>query len=93
MRENHTDEVAYALHPCPRCLIREMADQAETYRSLRECIDNLDIDIKAPAPLYEERLGVCRECGLLFQGMCRGCGCYVELRAAVAGNVCPYDKW
>ena len=25
--------------------------------------------------------------------MCRACGCYVQLRAAVKGQNCPYEKW
>ncbi len=78
---------------CRRCLTRELAGQEELYRSLREYIDNLDMDMKAPSALYEERLGACRACELLLQGMCRGCGCYVELRAAIAQNSCPYGKW
>lgn len=78
---------------CKRCLLRDMAGQEEYFRTLREYIENLDVDIKAPAPLYESRLAVCRGCGFLLEGMCRSCGCYVELRAAVAGNACPRECW
>ena len=78
---------------CRRCLIRDMADQGEYFRTLREHIENLDVDVKAPDELYEERLRVCRECDLLLEGMCRSCGCYVELRAAVRKNACPRKKW
>lgn len=78
---------------CRRCLTREMAGQEEYFASLREYIENLDMDIKAPASLYEERLSVCKECDLLFQGMCRTCGCYVELRAAISRNACPNHHW
>lgn len=81
------------LRLCRKCLIRDMAGQEEYFRSLREYIENLDADIKASDSLYEDRLNVCRECGMLLEGMCRRCGCYVELRAAVAGNKCPADKW
>ena len=81
------------LRVCKRCLIRDMADQEEYFRSLREYIDNLDIDIKSPDSLYEERLALCRECEMLLQGMCRKCGCYVELRAALTQNVCPAKQW
>ena len=28
-----------------------------------------------------------------MDGMCRACGCYVELRAAMRKNACPYEKW
>lgn len=56
-------------------------------------IENLDPDIKTEASLYEERLAVCKECERLADGMCRGCGCFVEMRAAVTKNACPYEKW
>lgn len=87
--EQSTDK----LRICRRCLTRDMAGQEEYFRTLRDYIENLDIDIKAPEALYEERLSACRECDMLFQGMCRKCGCYVELRAAVKNNACPGKRW
>lgn len=81
------------LRACKRCLTRELAGQEETFRNLWECIENLDPEQKASEAVYEERLGKCKECELLLAGMCRACGCYVELRAAVGKNVCPRKKW
>lgn len=81
------------LRLCRKCLTRELAGQEETYRTIREYIDNLDPDAKADEGLYEERLDVCKECEMLLQGMCRSCGCYVELRAAMKKNTCPRKKW
>ncbi len=78
---------------CRKCLTRDMVGKEEYFRSLREYIANLDPDIKADGALYEERLAVCKECDLLLEGMCRICGCYVELRAVVAKNICPRKKW
>lgn len=78
---------------CRRCLTREMAGQEEYFRNLREYIANLDIDIRSDAAEYERRLTLCRECSLLMDGMCRTCGCYVELRAAVDKNCCPNRLW
>lgn len=78
---------------CRKCLTRDMAGQEEYFRSLREYIANLDEDIKAPAALYEERLAICKQCELLLDGMCRSCGCYVELRAVIAERGCPWNKW
>ncbi|MCM1569635.1 MAG: DUF6171 family protein [Roseburia sp.] len=78
---------------CRRCLVREMADSQETFRTLQELIENLSSDVRAEDTLYEYRLQICRQCDRLFAGMCRGCGCYVELRAAVAKNSCPYHNW
>lgn len=81
------------LRLCRRCLTRDMAGQEEYFRSLHEYIANLDSDIRAEEILYEKRLSVCRECDMLLQGMCRKCGCYVELRAAIGTNVCPDKRW
>ena len=78
---------------CRKCLTRDMIGKEDYFRSLREYIANLDPDIKADEALYEERLAVCKECDLLLEGMCRICGCYVELRAVVAKNICPRKKW
>ena len=90
MRE---DEDTRNLRICKRCLTREMEGQEEYFRSLHDYIANLDPDIKADDTLYEQRLAVCKECELLLQGMCRSCGCYVELRAAIAKNRCPGKRW
>ena len=68
-------------------------DQDEYFKTLQDYIDNLDIDIKAEKDLYEERLDICTMCDLLLEGMCRTCGCYVELRAAISKNYCPNKKW
>lgn len=81
------------LRLCRKCLTRDMIGQEEYFRSLHDYIENLDVDIRAEGALYEERLGICRECDMLFQGMCRKCGCYVELRAAVTKNACPDKMW
>ena len=48
----------------------------------------------------EESERYCRKCELakqygggLEEYLCRACGCYVQLRAAVKGQNCPYEKW
>lgn len=78
---------------CKKCLIREMMDMEATFRTVKEYIDNLDPDVKTPDDLYEDRLSICTECDMLLEGMCRSCGCYVEMRAAAVKNVCPRKKW
>lgn len=77
---------------CRKCLTRDM-DQKEYFENLHTYIANLDEDLKAGEPLYERRLSLCQSCDLLYDGMCRACGCYVELRAVIEKNRCPYDKW
>ena len=49
--------------------------------------------IKTPEEEYERRLSICKECEKLLSGMCRMCGCYVEMRAAIALRDCPGKKW
>lgn len=78
---------------CKRCLTRDMIGQEEYFKSLQEYIANIDPDLKADEALYEKRLAVCTGCELLLEGMCRTCGCYVELRAAMKKNTCPNHKW
>ena len=77
---------------CRKCLTRDM-DKDAYFQTLHTYIANIDDEIKVEKPLYEERLSLCKECDLLADGMCRACGCYVELRAAIRKNGCPYDKW
>lgn len=81
------------LRVCRRCLTRELTDAQEIFQSMRDYIENLDVDIRTPEEAYEARLAVCKACDMLLQGMCRKCGCYVELRAAVRGNACPDELW
>ena len=54
-----------------------------------EYIAQLDPDVKSEEELYEKRLAACKQCGNLVNGMCRVCGCFVEMRAAVKKNSCP----
>lgn len=73
---------------CRKCLLREM-DEGEYFANLYEYIANLDEDVKVNHQEYERRLNLCRGCDNLLNGMCRICGCYVELRAAMKKNSCP----
>lgn len=88
MEQNKED-----LRLCRKCLTRDMIGQEETFRSMWEYIENLDIELKASEQLYEKRLSICKGCDMLLQGMCRKCGCYVEMRAAVGKNFCPGNLW
>lgn len=77
---------------CRKCLTADM-DKEEYFKNLHVYIANLDDDVKANQPLYEKRLVVCKSCDLLADGMCRACGCFVELRAVIDKKSCPYEKW
>ena len=79
-------------YPCRKCLLREM-DQNAYMASLYAYIARLEPEIKADEAVYEARLGICKGCDYLKEGLCGACGCFVELRAVIAKNVCPYQKW
>ncbi|MDR2044618.1 MAG: DUF6171 family protein [Clostridium sp.] len=86
-------EEARPKRPCRKCLTSDMADPEGYFRSLREYLANLDADQTVRTRLYESRLDVCGSCELLLEGLCRACGCYVELRAAMRKHSCPWGKW
>lgn len=70
-------------------------DEEAVFSDMRKYIENLDEDLKVDEKLYQERLAFCRECGSLISGMCRICGCFVEMRAVMKKNSCPGipKKW
>ena len=77
---------------CRRCLLQE-ADPEAYQRDLVSVLARMDSETRTPPAEYERRLGVCRACDRLNAGTCEACGCYVELRAAVRRQKCPYRKW
>lgn len=79
---------------CRRCLTKEMTDAAY-YQNMYDYIKNLEEGLKTPEELYRQRLALCKGCESLLNGMCRVCGCFVEMRAAVRKNGCPgiIKKW
>ena len=91
MEEKETTELTQK-YPCRKCLLREM-DKNTYMENLYSYIARLDPEIKAEENVYENRLAVCKSCNYLKEGMCGACGCFVELRAVIANNVCPYQKW
>lgn len=79
---------------CRKCLTKEMPDSAY-YENMYDYIARLDENIKASEEVYQARLSACKQCDSLLNGMCRVCGCFVELRAAITRNQCPAvsPKW
>lgn len=79
---------------CRKCLIRD-TDQAEYFNNMYDYIRRMPEETKASPQEYERRLAVCRSCSRLQSGMCRICGCFVEMRAAVKVQICPDtpDRW
>jgi len=73
---------------CKKCLLDKLFEEKE-YQHLQDYIKNLDGYIKTEDKEYKERLGICMKCDNLINGMCKVCGCFVEMRAAVRKNYCP----
>ncbi|QHQ63630.1 hypothetical protein Ana3638_04470 [Anaerocolumna sedimenticola] len=79
---------------CRKCLLKDMPENVY-FKNLYDYIETLSEDIKANAAEYERRLNICKECDNLLNGMCRICGCFIELRAVIDKNYCPDidKKW
>lgn len=81
-------ETSRSILGCKRCLVYEMAEAAQ-YQNMYDYINHLDEDVKVSNETYQERLKICKQCENLLAGMCRICGCYVEIRAVIKGKSCP----
>lgn len=79
---------------CKKCLLDKVMGEAE-YKHMKDYISNIDSEIKVTEEDYKNRLNTCIECENLINGMCKLCGCFVEMRAAVKKNYCPdiERKW
>ncbi len=81
--------------PCKKCLLLE-AGESVTYNEIMQYISTLAPENLATDAVCEARLAQCRACGNLLSGMCRKCGCYVEVRARLKGAECPdaeHKRW
>ncbi|MCC8068012.1 MAG: DUF6171 family protein [Clostridiales bacterium] len=76
------------LRICRKCHLYEETEE-EFHAKLETYIANLDEDVRVDQEAYEKRLAICEKCPYIFNGMCRLCGCFVELRAAVKVRKCP----
>lgn len=76
------------LRVCKKCLLREI-DEEKYFADLERYIKDLDPDVRVDQETYESRLLLCGKCEKQINGMCRLCGCYVELRAALKVRKCP----
>lgn len=70
-------------------------DEDDVNRSILEYIKEIPPEKRADESIYKARLQTCKECSELINGMCRKCGCYVELRAIKPEMYCPSEekKW
>lgn len=82
-------------HLCKKCLLLEAGEDA-AFQTVSDYLKTLDKALVVDDNLYSERLSYCKNCDNLISGMCRKCGCYVEIRAALKDKGCPdFDdkKW
>lgn len=79
---------------CPRCGMQALSSN-DYQSSLKSYVEQLDDDIKVSPDIYKLRLEACKSCGHLINGMCRLCGCFVEMRAAKKSLRCPCrpERW
>lgn len=80
---------------CKKCLLLEAGENA-AYETVQAYLDNLDESLRVDDDLYHSRLSQCKDCEFLIAGMCRKCGCYAEIRAALKNKSCAdYNsrKW
>lgn len=73
---------------CRRCLLRDMPEK-ENFQNMYAYINRIPKEDKVSEEVYGARLLICKQCTWLLSGMCRLCGCYVELRAAMNIRSCP----
>ena len=73
---------------CKKCLLREMANE-DMYHRIQRTIDAIPPKLRCSKGEYDARLELCKECEKLIGGMCRVCGCFVEVRAAKKSEHCP----
>lgn len=80
--------------PCKKCLLKDLTKD-KYFESVYEYIESISEELRAPASEYDRRLEACCSCDNLVNGMCKLCGCFVEVRA-IKRNTCCADspkKW
>ena len=77
---------------CHKCLLREAfpADYEKYVASVLAAVPDRE---KAQPQLLAARLEACKNCDRLNNGTCMGCGCLVEIRAAMRAQKCPFGRW
>lgn len=77
---------------CRKCI---HYDNERYFNRLQIYIENIDVSDRVSEDTYKQRLDICCKCANIMNGMCRLCGCFVELRAAMFVQFCPDNpaKW
>jgi len=75
---------------CRICLLKELGEGY--FQNVYEYIESLPDEIKVCEEEYARRLEICCSCKNLVNGMCKICGCFVEVRAVKRLSHCPDTK-
>ena len=80
--------------PCKRCLLKDLSKD-EYFQTVYEYIESINEEVKTPADEYNRRLALCCSCDNLVNGMCKLCGCFVEVRSIKRNAHCADTppKW
>lgn len=73
---------------CKRCLLLEASGKV-TYDEIMAQLEKFDQSELVDYAVFEKRISYCKLCDHLISGMCRKCGCYVEIRARLKNASCP----
>lgn len=73
---------------CKKCLLYEAGEKV-TYDEIMKYVATLDKSDIVSEEEYNNRISYCKICDNLISGMCRKCGCYVEVRARLKDKNCP----
>jgi len=74
---------------CRRCLLSEDSGNKALAQLVTEYLAAIPQEQKVEEDIYTLRLHECKMCDYLLSGMCRVCGCYVEVRAVRHFLHCP----
>jgi len=72
--------------------LSEGLSDKEYHKTVADYISNIPDELKTPEDIYAMRLGQCKKCRYLMNGLCRLCGCFVEIRAASIKSYCPHKN-
>lgn len=94
LRHKHGDKMQIDTDGlCRKCLVPDFFEDKERFLSLS--LARIAPDLRTHQEIYEKRLESCGNCRHLLNGVCRLCGCFIAVRAAVASNTCPdvHSRW
>lgn len=82
-------------HQCKKCLLLQAGENVK-HQEIVDYLLTIPADEKVSDDEYSHRIAKCLDCQWLISGMCRKCGCYVEIRARMKNQNCPnidFQKW